>query len=174
MFEILPESKVRRIYVKADGRLTDADYKELVPRLDAAIRDHGPIRLLVDMAEFEGWSPRAAWDDLLFGLKHWNDFERMALIGDKRWEDIAAKAMDALTKGEVRRFPAAERGAAHAWIEDACPEFRVSRRPWPCRRRRLARRTRRRPPARDFPPSPVPPCRRPDFARARRRLPWRL
>jgi len=118
MFEILPESKGRRIYVKAEGRLTDADYKALVPRLETAIRENGPIRLLVDMVEFEGWSPLAAWDDLLFGLRHWNDFERMALIGDKRWEEAVAKAMDALTKGEVRRFPAAERGTAHAWIEE--------------------------------------------------------
>jgi hypothetical protein len=118
MFEILPESRGRRIYVRAEGRLTDADYKALLPELEAAIRDHGPIRLHVDMTAFEGWSPRAAWDDLVFGLKHWNDFERLALIGDKRWEDIAAKAVDALTKGEARRFPATERAAARAWIEE--------------------------------------------------------
>lgn len=118
MFEILPESSGRRVYVRAEGWLTDADYKAFLPRLEAAIREHGRIRLFVDMADFEGWSPHAAWDDLLFGLKHWNDFERMALIGDKRWEDVVAKAMDALSKGEVRRFPAADRRAAQAWIEE--------------------------------------------------------
>lgn len=118
MFEILPESRGRHVYLKAEGRLTDADYKALVPQLDAAIQEHGTIRLLVDMATFEGWSPQAAWDDSLFGLKHWNDFERLALVGDKHWEDVAAKAMNALTKGEVRCFPTAERGLARAWIEE--------------------------------------------------------
>jgi len=118
MFEVLPESEGRRFFIKALGTLTDADYHELVPRLETAIAGFGPLRLFVDMEEFEGWEMLAAWNDFVFGLKHWNDFERMALIGDKRWEDVAARAMDALTKGEVRRFPAAERGAAHAWIEE--------------------------------------------------------
>ncbi len=118
MFTILPETAGRRVFVKAEGRLTDADYKQLLPRLETAIGQYGTIRLFVDMAEFKGWSPQAAWDDLMFGLRHWNDFERMALVGDKRWEDIAAKAMSALSKGDVRWFPTAERGIARAWIEE--------------------------------------------------------
>lgn len=117
MFVVLPESTNRRIYVKAEGRLTDADYKALMPKLDAAIEAHGTIRLYVDMTAFEGWSPQAAWDDMVFGIRHWNDFERLALVGDKRWEEITAAAMDKLTRGEVRCFPSAEHGAARAWIE---------------------------------------------------------
>ena len=117
MFDVLPESRGRRFFVKASGKLTDADYQELLPRLETAIAGFGPLRLYVDMEEFEGWEWLAAWDDFAFGIKHWNDFERVALVGDKRWEELSAKAFDHLTKGDIRFFDVAERDAAHGWVE---------------------------------------------------------
>ena len=117
MFEVLPESQGRRFYIRATGRLTDEDYKELTPRLEGAIDQYGPLRLLVDMEGFLGWELHAAWDDFVFGIKHWNDFERIALIGDKRWEEISAKAMDKVMSGEIRFFDTVDRSEARTWIE---------------------------------------------------------
>lgn len=119
MFEILSGTQGRRFYIKAVGRLTDADYKDLTPKLEAAIEEFGPIRLYADLEGFEGWEPAAAWDDFVLGIRHWNDFERVAIVGDKTWEDVAARVMDKLTKGEFRFFPLAEQAEARTWIEDA-------------------------------------------------------
>ncbi|MDA1090016.1 MAG: STAS/SEC14 domain-containing protein [Proteobacteria bacterium] len=116
MFEVLSESEGRRLYIKASGRLTDADYKELTPRLEAAIEEHGPLRLYVDMEKFEGWELQAAWDDFAFGIKHWNDFDRVALVGDKKWEEASVKVVDKFTKGDFRFFDVSNRSAAHDWI----------------------------------------------------------
>ena len=117
MFEVRPESKGRRFYIRASGTLTDDDYKELTPRLEKAITEYGRLRLFVDMEDMTGWELKAAWDDFAFGLKHWNDFERVAMIGTQRWEEISAKVFDKLTKGEIRFFDIAERNDAHDWIE---------------------------------------------------------
>jgi len=119
MFDVLPESQGRRFFVKASGKLTDADYQELLPQLETAIAGFGPLRMYVDMEEFEGWELQAAWDDFAFGVQHWNDFERVAIVGDKRWEELSAKAFDLITKGDIRFFDVADRGAARAWIENA-------------------------------------------------------
>lgn len=119
MFEILPETEGRRFYIRARGRLADADYKDLTPRLEAAIEAFGPIRLYADLEDFRGWEPAAAWDDFVLGIRHWNDFERVALVGDKAWEDVAARVMDRLSKGAFRFFPLDRRAEARAWIEDA-------------------------------------------------------
>ncbi len=116
MFEVLSESEGRRLFIKASGRLTDADYKDLTPRLEAAIDRHGPLRLYVDMEAFEGWEMKAAWDDFAFGIKHWNDFERVALVGDKQWEEISVQVINKFTKGDFRFFDVSERGAAQDWI----------------------------------------------------------
>ncbi len=119
MFDVLPESEGRRVFVKASGKLTDADYKALVPQLEAAIDRHGSIRLLVDMGEFKGIELQAVWDDFAFGIKHWNDFERIALLGDKRWEELLVKVMDRVMGGEIRYFDLADGNAARAWIEES-------------------------------------------------------
>jgi len=119
MFEVLPESRGRRFYVKATGKLTDADYKAFTPLLDDAVARNGPLRLLVDMSEFEGWELRAAWDDLVLGVRHWNDFERVALIGSARWEEVSVRIMDRLNPGRFRFFEPDKRAEAKTWIEDA-------------------------------------------------------
>ncbi len=119
MFEVLPESRGRRFFVKVSGRLTDDDYKELTPRLDRAIAEHGRLRMFIDMEEFRGIDLQAVWDDFAFGIKHWNDFERVAIIGDKRWQELLVKTFDPIIKGDFRYFDVVDRGRARAWIEDA-------------------------------------------------------
>ena len=119
MFEVLPESQGRRFFVKASGKLTDADYQDLLPRLETAIAGFGRLRMFIDMEEFKGIELQAAWDDFAFGVKHWNDFERVAIVGDKRWEELSVKTFDLITKGDFRYFDVVDRGRARAWIEDA-------------------------------------------------------
>jgi hypothetical protein len=116
MFTILPESAGDLVCLKAAGRLTDEDYQDLMPRLEAVIAEHGSLRLLADLTEFEGWQWRAAWDDLAFGIKHWNQVSKIAIVGDASWEHLAAKIAGKLMPAEVRSFPADQAGAALDWI----------------------------------------------------------
>lgn len=85
LFEVLPESDGRWVFVKASGKLTDADYKALVPQREGAIDKHASIRL----------------------------------VGDQRWEELSAKALDRVTRGEFRYFGLAGSHPARAWIEKA-------------------------------------------------------
>lgn len=118
MIELLPESEGRFVALRAAGKLTDRDYKQIVPKLEVLIKEHGPIRLLVDMTEFDGWTAMAAWDDLIFGLRHRKDFERIALVGEARWVGLAARMADAVIKGEARRFKTENRQIAWDYILD--------------------------------------------------------
>ncbi len=52
MIKVQPESERNILVVRAEARLTDQDYKEvLIPRLEAIIREYGKARLLLDMGE---------------------------------------------------------------------------------------------------------------------------
>ena len=52
MIQVLPESKENILILRAVGKLTDQDYKDvLIPRLDSIIREHGKARLLLDMGD---------------------------------------------------------------------------------------------------------------------------
>jgi hypothetical protein len=65
------------------GKLVNADYEHFVPEFERLVRQHGKLRLLFDMAGFHGWEASAAWEDFKFGIEHFADIERMAMVGEK-------------------------------------------------------------------------------------------
>ena len=62
----------------------------------------------------EGWELRAAWDDFKIGLKHGNEFKRIAIYGNKNWQEITAKIGSWFISGEVKYFD--DEGDALAWL----------------------------------------------------------
>jgi len=57
------------------------------------------------MADFHGWTA-AARVDVKFDLKHFSDIERLALVGDKRWEQGMSVFTDPLRRPPFDSFPA--------------------------------------------------------------------
>ena len=102
--------------MKIAGKLTHHDYEVMVPMLETAIENikEPKISALVDITELEGWELRAAWDDLKFGLKHGGKFEKIAIIGNKKWEEVMAKVAGWFISGDIEYFEEHEK--AHAWL----------------------------------------------------------
>ena len=117
MLMLLPESAGDLVCLKGLGKLTDEDFRDMMPRLEAVIAAHGRLRLLADLTEFGGWDGRAAWDDAAFGIKHWNKVAKIALVGDSSWENLAARIAGKLVPADVRNFPAGQAGEALDWIK---------------------------------------------------------
>ena len=117
MLMLLPESAGALVCLKGVGKLTDEDFRDMMPRLEAVIAAHGRLRLLADLTEFGGWDWRAAWDDAAFGIKHWNKVTKIALVGDSSWENLAARIAGKLVPADVRKFPAGQAGEALDWIK---------------------------------------------------------
>jgi hypothetical protein len=116
MFQELAESQGNVIGYKAIGKLTDDDYKEMVPKLDQLIEEKGNIRMLLQLEDFHGWEMEAAWDDLKFGLKHRNDIERLAVVGDRQWEKLMADLVKPFMSGQVQYFETPELRKAWEWL----------------------------------------------------------
>ena len=72
--------------LKATGKLTHEDYKIIDPLIDAALYGikQPKIKVLIDGTDLEGWEFQAAWDDFKLGLKHNNEFEKIAIYGNKK------------------------------------------------------------------------------------------
>ena len=92
--------------MKAVGKLTHEDYEIITPIIDSALAGvkKPKIKALFDGTEMEGWKLRAAWDDFKIGLKHGNEFEKIAIYGNKNWQEIAAKIGTWFISGEVKYF----------------------------------------------------------------------
>lgn len=105
--------------VRVCGKLTHRDYQAMVPILESAIAgvDNPRINVFFDATELDGWEARAAWDDLKLGLRHGRQFNRVALVGNRRWQELSTKVGSWFIGGEARFFEG--QAEAMAWLEEA-------------------------------------------------------
>jgi hypothetical protein len=107
----------RILEVRVTGRLTKESYQKFVPAVDAQIEQYGQLRILFIMQDFHGWTAGAMWEDLKFDLKHWKDIERLAVVGDKKWEKGMAAFCKPFTKAQIRYFDMVQLEEAREWLE---------------------------------------------------------
>jgi hypothetical protein len=119
MIEQLPETSGKVLAFKMSGKLHDEDYKTFVPLVDAAIAKEGKVRLLAQFEDFHGWDMHALWDDIKFATTHCAKIERIALVGDRKWEEWMAKVCKPFTLATIRYFDASQVDAAKAWLAEA-------------------------------------------------------
>jgi len=102
--------------LKAVGKLEHADYETIVPMLESALQGvkDPDIKVFFDGTEMEGWEIRAAWDDFKLGLKHGGKFSKLAIVGNKRWQELSAKIGSWFIAGEAKYFENAE--DAFKWL----------------------------------------------------------
>ncbi len=110
-----PANKVLTIHLT--GKLQKKDYSEFLPGVEEAIKEFGKVRILVDMHDFHGWSLGAIWEDLKFDVKHFRHIERLAMVGEKKWEKWMATFCRPFTSAEIRYFGQDQMEEARIWIE---------------------------------------------------------
>lgn len=92
--------------LKAVGNLTHADYELITPMLESALSQvkYPEVDVLFDGTALDGWELRAAWDDFKLGLKHNNEFRKIAIYGNKNWLKMSAKVGAWFISGEIKYF----------------------------------------------------------------------
>ena len=118
MIETIQTDTPKTIGFKLSGKLHDEDYKSFVPTVESFLAGQGKARLFVQMEDFHGWDLHAVWDDTKFAFKHYSDFDRIAMVGDRRWEKWMAQVCKPFTKATVRYFDASQVDEAWAWLRE--------------------------------------------------------
>jgi hypothetical protein len=118
MFEKMNESAGNVVGYRTTGRITKDDYKSLVPEVEALVEQEGNIRLLLDMEQFEGEEVKAWGADLKFGLEFRKKIEKLAIVGNKRWEKWLTAVADPFYAQEAEYFTTDDRDAAWSWLRE--------------------------------------------------------
>jgi hypothetical protein len=118
MIETIETGSPKMVGLKLSGTMHNADYRQFEPKIESILTAAGKVRLLVQFEDFHGWDLHAAWDDFKFGLRHYSDFERIAMVGDRRWEKWMARMCKPFTRAKVRYFDRAEIEAAWNWLRE--------------------------------------------------------
>lgn len=118
MLEPLPDTPDGSLGFEAVGQVVSDDYRDvLVPAVDAALAEHGRVRLIYLLGDrFEGYSGGAAWEDSKLGLEHFSKWERCAVVTDVSWMEHVVKAFGWMMPGTFRVFPTAALDDAKSWI----------------------------------------------------------
>ena len=70
------------------------------------------------MRDFHGWDAGALWEDIKWDAKHFNDIERLAIVGEKTWHKLMAGFCKPFTTARVRYFTQEQFVEAHAWLNE--------------------------------------------------------
>jgi hypothetical protein len=98
------------------GKLDKDDYAQFGSTAERLVRQHGKIRMLVEMHDFHGWTAGALWEDIKFDAKHFNDIERIAMVGETGWQHGMAVFCTPFTSAKIRYFDRTAVDEARAWL----------------------------------------------------------
>jgi hypothetical protein len=115
--ELHEEMAGKLLVLKLTGKLTKEDYAHFLPAVESRIKQHGKVRMLVQMHDFHGWEMAALWEDIKFDMKHFHDIERLALVGDRKWEAGMAAFCKPFTTAQVRYFDESKAAEAMTWVQ---------------------------------------------------------
>jgi hypothetical protein len=119
MITFLPETQGDTLAVRLSGRVTRDDYRQFRERAEALLRDHGHMRVLMDLEGLSRMEPGVAWDDMKFGLAHLGQFDSCAVVGDRAWERWVAYLGKPFMR--VAYFDRSERDRAQDWLRQPAP-----------------------------------------------------
>jgi len=103
------------------GGVTHQDIATVVePAVDRAMDQVGAVKALLEFDEdFEGITLDALWDDTCLGWRHWDGFERIAVVSDVVWLNQAFRALALLMPCPLRLFPGDGTDQARRWLSES-------------------------------------------------------
>jgi hypothetical protein len=117
--ELNEENGGKVLVVHVSGKLAKADYEHFVPEVEKLVRLHGKLSMLFDMTGFHGWEAGALWEDTKFAIKYFSDIEKLAMVGEKKWQQGMAMFCKPFTKATIQYFDHADIAEAMTWLTEA-------------------------------------------------------
>jgi SpoIIAA-like len=120
VIERIDEMPVGTIGLRASGKLSRDDYRQVLePALREGI-DAGELRLLFALTDFHGLEPEAVPEDVKTGLSAWfghhSAWKRFALVTDVEWVAKAMHMFAWMTPGEVMIYDLDGLEDARGWV----------------------------------------------------------
>jgi len=117
MLTLIPFDDDRVVGARISGKITRPEFDAVAAALETALAKHDKVRFYAEMETFGGVAMDALFQDLKFGLRHWQQFEREAVVTDQDWMRRLALLADKLLPSiDVKVFARDDMDSARAWI----------------------------------------------------------
>lgn len=105
--------------IRITGKLAQPELARLQQSATETIRRQGKVRILVVAENFLGWEKGGNWEDDSFQAENDRYIEKMAVVGERKWEDLAtifvAKGLRAFP---IEYFQPGDLPRARAWLAE--------------------------------------------------------
>lgn len=116
MVTVLGDTNGDLLAVRVTGKLTDQDFDNYRRLVREKMNVYGTARLYFEMLAFDGWEPGSFVENAVFDILHREGFGKVAMVGEREWQNWAARLADIVKKGRVRFFPVEQRQLALSWL----------------------------------------------------------
>lgn len=120
MIKILERSKGNVFGFETSGEISESDVESVAAKLDEAIEKYGKISWLIVLKTTKYTGLRAMYEDMKWVTKNVRHFDRMAVVGDRKWEELLVKA-DGFVFGE-KYFDISQLDDAWEYVEGGAAE----------------------------------------------------
>ena len=108
--------KVLALYVR--NKLSKGDLNDLVPTMEQHITKTEDPHLIMILDDFKGWRDTAAfWKEIRLDAEYLGYFNRIAVVGDKKWQQWGTQLLNPITKEELRFFQRKDVDQAWKWLD---------------------------------------------------------
>lgn len=100
-----------------DGWINAQDIDRIIKPIEPRLERGERLRIYAEVNHWSGMSLEAFVKDLRFSLKHLQDFDKEAIVSDRKWLESLAALGNTLFSGiEVKHFTPAEKDKALKWL----------------------------------------------------------
>ena len=106
------------ITIKITGVLKRAELAQAEKVAIEAMGSAQKVKFLILTENFQGWDNRDNWEDVSFQSQYDQQIEKIAIVGEKKWQDLAeAFVGKGLRSMDIRYFAPTEMAMARTWIK---------------------------------------------------------
>ena len=103
--------------LEVDGDIGAQDFSNIVSTIEKRLEQHDTLRLYVEIKSLGGMSASTVFSELKDSIKHWDRFDKLAVVTDVEGVRTATTVIDKLApKLECKTYRFDERESARQWV----------------------------------------------------------
>lgn len=110
----LPDSNIIGFHLS--DTLTEGDYEAFSTELRHQLEAHMTTRVVFDIEDIDGWEPEERWEDFALDVRHAQDLDKVAVVGDDVWEPLMDKIELLFPASQIQTYDPGDREEALDWI----------------------------------------------------------
>ncbi|SRR5579862_8579062 len=116
MSATIANNRGKVLTVKVCGKLTQPELASAQKQALGIFQKEGAKRLLILVEDFEGWG-KGYWGDMSGQISMEPFIERMAIVGDRKWEGLALLFVGkGVRRLAIEYFPPSDLAKAQEWV----------------------------------------------------------